>query len=84
MEQNVPQHQGSPCSARDALAHLWAPDVVAGRCQGLWLEDRKGGTSAKWLDACPEIWLGYPNLILAQLAQVFPLLRLLFPHFLAS
>lgn len=26
---------------------------VAGRCQGLWLEGRMGGTSAKWLDACP-------------------------------
>lgn len=75
LEQNVPQHQGSPGFARDSLA----PDMVAGGCQGLWLEGRKGASLSNGLMPAYSrvIWLGYPNLILAQPGQVVPLLRLL-------
>lgn len=45
LEQNVPQHQGSPGFARDSLA----PDMVAGGCQGLWLEGRKGASLSNGL-----------------------------------
>lgn len=55
------------------------PPGVVGRCQGLWPEGRMGILLPNGLTPAysRDIWLGYSDLILALLDQVFPLLGLL-------